>query len=320
MDSRSLQFADEVMAVTGGYGVDAVINSLAGDFIPKSLSVLAPFGRMVEIGKVDIYADRAIGLGWFRKNISYFAVDLHEVVLRKPAPRCPALARDQRRDRPRQLQIHSAQNVPDYAGRGCIAIDFTGQANVGKVTLDFDLRTIPVAPKTDDGAMFQSDAFYLISGGASGVGLELMRWMYRSGARHFALLSRSGPPDEGAVQKIEELRKSGAEVLDLRGDVTNSDDVRCAVQQAHLANMPLRGIFHCAMVLNDEFIAELEDEQFNNVLRPRLVGAWNLHVATRHLPLDHFVCFSSASATLGLPRQANYNAGNSFECAHAISS
>ena len=51
MDSRTFEFADQIMEITGGEGVDAVLNSLAGPFIPKSLSVLAPFGRFLEIGK-----------------------------------------------------------------------------------------------------------------------------------------------------------------------------------------------------------------------------------------------------------------------------
>ena len=76
MSSRTLDFADEIMDVTGGRGVDAVLNSLAGDFVPKSLSVLAPFGRFLEIGKVDIYRNARIGLHPLRNNISYFVIDL----------------------------------------------------------------------------------------------------------------------------------------------------------------------------------------------------------------------------------------------------
>jgi NADPH:quinone reductase-like Zn-dependent oxidoreductase len=84
MNSRTLDFADEVMAATNGRGVDAVLNSLAGDFIPKSLSVLAPFGRFLEIGKVDIYRNSKIGLQRLRDNISYFVIDLTQHLQHKP--------------------------------------------------------------------------------------------------------------------------------------------------------------------------------------------------------------------------------------------
>src|SRR5262249_35396154 len=59
--------------------------SLAGDFIPKSLSVLAPYGRFLEIGKVDIYKNSKIGLEALRNNISYFVIDLTQHYQTRPA-------------------------------------------------------------------------------------------------------------------------------------------------------------------------------------------------------------------------------------------
>ena len=76
MDSRSLAFADEVLDLTDGEGVDLVLNSLAGEAIDKSLSILRPYGRFIEIGKTDIYKNRKIGMRPLRKNISMFVVDL----------------------------------------------------------------------------------------------------------------------------------------------------------------------------------------------------------------------------------------------------
>jgi acyl transferase domain-containing protein/thioesterase domain-containing protein/acyl carrier protein len=76
MDSRTLDFADAIMAQTHGQGVNVVLNSLAGDFIPKSLSVLAPFGRFLEIGKRDIYENSPLGLRTFEKSRSFFAIDV----------------------------------------------------------------------------------------------------------------------------------------------------------------------------------------------------------------------------------------------------
>jgi NADPH:quinone reductase-like Zn-dependent oxidoreductase len=47
MDSRSLAFAEEVMARTHGEGVDVVLNSLAGEAIPRGLSTLRAHGRFL---------------------------------------------------------------------------------------------------------------------------------------------------------------------------------------------------------------------------------------------------------------------------------
>ena len=74
MDSRSLAFADRVMERTDGRGVDVVLNSLAGEFIPKGLSILAPYGRFLEIGVRDIYSNSQLGLRAFEKGISFFAI------------------------------------------------------------------------------------------------------------------------------------------------------------------------------------------------------------------------------------------------------
>ena len=85
MDSRSLAFADEVLAATGGEGVDLVLNALPGPFIEKGLACLAPSGRFIELGKRDIYDDRALGLKALRRNISLHVVDLAALIDERPA-------------------------------------------------------------------------------------------------------------------------------------------------------------------------------------------------------------------------------------------
>jgi NADPH:quinone reductase-like Zn-dependent oxidoreductase/acyl carrier protein len=79
MDSRNLDFVDEVKAWTDGEGVDVVLNSLAGEYVHASMNLLRPFGRFLELGKRDIYADSKLGLYPFRNNISYFGIDLGQL-------------------------------------------------------------------------------------------------------------------------------------------------------------------------------------------------------------------------------------------------
>ena len=80
LDSRSLRFVEDIRELTGGEGVDLVLNSLAGEFIPASLSLLRSYGRFVEIGKRDIYDDAQLGLYPFRNNLLYAAVDLGKMI------------------------------------------------------------------------------------------------------------------------------------------------------------------------------------------------------------------------------------------------
>ncbi len=75
-DSRSTRFADQIRALTGGVGVDVVLNSLTGAAQRAGLDLLRIGGRFIELGKKDIYADTRIGLFPFRRNISLHSVDL----------------------------------------------------------------------------------------------------------------------------------------------------------------------------------------------------------------------------------------------------
>jgi NADPH:quinone reductase-like Zn-dependent oxidoreductase len=85
LNSRSLEFVEGVLELTGGEGVDVVLNSLAGEAIPKGLSILRPLGRFVELGKRDIYQNSPVGLLPFFKGLSFFAVELSPFIKLRPA-------------------------------------------------------------------------------------------------------------------------------------------------------------------------------------------------------------------------------------------
>src|SRR5690606_8065103 len=53
-DSRSVSFADEIDAVTRGEGVHVVLNSLTGELLRRSLQLLRPGGRFVELGLAEL--------------------------------------------------------------------------------------------------------------------------------------------------------------------------------------------------------------------------------------------------------------------------
>ncbi len=310
LDSRTLEFADEIMRITNGEGVDAVLNSLAGDFIPKNFSVLKTFGRYMEIGKVDVYGNSKIGLEPLRNNISFFVIDLAQHLQSKPQyvakmfSDLEALFYDETY-KPLPNKVFPVTEVVDafrYMAAG---------KHIGKNVLDFEVAEIEIGQPTEEGHRFRGDGTYLITGGAGGFGLELAEWMSQNGARHFALMSRSGPKEDALI-KIERLRADGVEIIDARGDVTSRADIDKAVAAIQSGDSPLIGVIHGAMVLDDEFINDLDDARFDQVLLPKMLGAWNLHEATLDIPLEHFVSFSSFSAVIGAVKQSNYNAGNVF--------
>src|SRR5689334_22926616 len=83
-DSRTYAFADEILEQTGGRGVDVLLNSLAGEAINRNLRVLKPFGRFLELGKRDFQENTRIGLRHFRNNISYYGVDVDQLMKERP--------------------------------------------------------------------------------------------------------------------------------------------------------------------------------------------------------------------------------------------
>jgi len=311
MDSRNWRFAEEILERRGGRGVDAVLNSLAGEFIPKSLSVLAPFGRFIEIGKVDIYAKRQIGLYSLRRNIAYFVVDMAEVFAEKP-PGTEELVREvggafsDGSYRPLRHRVFRADAIQE-------AFRFMAQGrHFGKLVLDFQVEGLELGATTEKGRLFSPGRTYLVAGGAGGFGLEVAKWLAENGARHLALLSRSGPGEPGAAEAIARLESDGVRVADLRVDVADGGALREAVRGLECEMPPAGGVVHAAMVLEDRFVPELDEESFHRALDPKMLGAWNLHEATLHRDLEFFAGFSSFASVVGSARQANYNAGNTF--------
>src|SRR5215510_1626682 len=157
MDSRSLDFADTVMECTGGQGVDIVLNSLAGEYIPKSLSVLGANGRFVEIGKRDIWDARQVAQ--LRSDVSYFAFDLGEVRLQDPALMQSMLcelmqAFAARALKPLPQQVFSIKEAAS-------AFRYMAQAkHIGKVVVA-QPGAIP-APAAEASELFGADSTYLI--------------------------------------------------------------------------------------------------------------------------------------------------------------
>ncbi|QRK07699.1 SDR family NAD(P)-dependent oxidoreductase [Archangium violaceum] len=162
-----------------------------------------------------------------------------------------------------------------------------------------------------DTLALRADATYLITGGLGGLGLEVARWMVEQGARYLVLVGRRAP-SASASEVVHALEKAGAHVTLASVDVSREGEVAPLLQRLDAGAPPLRGIVHAAGVLDDGALAHQDLERFERVMAPKVAGAWNLHRLTQGRPLDFFVLFSSASATLGSAGQGNYAAANAF--------
>ena len=74
--SRDASFSSAIMERTHGKGVDVVLNALAGSLLQETFNVLADFGRFVELGKRDFEENSQLDMAAFRRNTTFFSVDL----------------------------------------------------------------------------------------------------------------------------------------------------------------------------------------------------------------------------------------------------
>lgn len=308
-DSRSLAFRDAVMRDTHGRGVDVALNSLSGKALTQTLRCLAPGGRFVEIGKRDLYDASQIELRAFAENVSYHVVDVDRLLLQRPELAAGWYREILGRVASGALPRPMVETFP--VSRVAEAMEHVARSkHVGKVVVTMNEPAISVSPPRQ--LQIAPDATYLVVGGTGGFGLAVAEWLAARGVRHLVLLSRSGPRAPADHETIQSLREAGVRVSVVRADVTDAAALAPALDAVRRAGPPLRGVIHSAMVLDDAMLTELDADRFSRVMRPKVLGAWNLHDLTRADPLDHFVLFSSFSAVFGSPGQANYAAANAF--------
>jgi phthiocerol/phenolphthiocerol synthesis type-I polyketide synthase C len=310
-DSRSLAFADEILDITGGKGVDVVLNSLAGDAIWENLRVLKPFGRFLELGKRDYFANTKIGLRPFRNNLSYFGIDADQLMEERPELAQRLL---------RELMTLVADGALKPLPHRSFPIERASEAfrtmqqsrQIGKLVLT--MEGVPgralVPGKAD--LLIREDGTYLVTGGLTGFGLATAKWLVKKGARHVALLGRRGAATPEASDGIAEMTAAGAKISVFAADVTDESRMAEVIAEIKRDLPPIRGVVHAAMVLDDRIILRLDHDSLHRALDPKIVGAWVLHQATLDLSLDFFVLYSSVTTFMANPGQANYVAGCSY--------
>ncbi|MBW5487173.1 beta-ketoacyl reductase, partial [Streptomyces bambusae] len=156
------------------------------------------------------------------------------------------------------------------------------------------------------------DGTVLITGGTGGLGGAVAEHLVRHhGVTDLVLLGRSATVDPGHEERAAALRALGARVTLAACDVTDRAalaDVLAGIP----SDRPLAAVVHAAGVVDDGLLTGLTEERFAGVMRVKAAGAVALHELTRDADLAAFVLFSSASAVMGSPGQANYAAANGF--------
>ncbi|WP_372365140.1 aminotransferase class I/II-fold pyridoxal phosphate-dependent enzyme [Candidatus Uabimicrobium sp. HlEnr_7] len=308
MNSRDLKFAQTIYNLTAGKGVDIVINAISGEALFQSFSLLASFGRFIEIGKRDITNNSLLPMERFNYNLTFAAIDVDRMFAEKPKLAQSVFQKISQCFAEGHFYAMPVTVFP--ADKATDAFRFFSQSkHIGRVVIQMQEQQVPVVKKED--VDIDSKGTYLITGGTRGLGLVIAKWLAVKKAGQIVLISRSGNSPE-LQEEIDFIKSEGTKVHVEAMDISDKEAVDRIIQRVSSEMLPLKGIFHGAMVLDDGFINDLDQERFRYVMQPKVAGAIYLHNSTKNIPLDFFVCFSSISSVIGNSGQGNYVAANAF--------
>ena len=151
----------------------------------------------------------------------------------------------------------------------------------------------------------KSDA-YLVVGGNGGVGRRIVEDLVRRGASAVVVASRSDssldslPPDVRAA------------VTTVRTDVSTRDGAETAVAAARARTGRIAGVFHCAAVLEDEYVLAATPEAVRRVVAAKDDVAYWLDQACRGDDMELFCLVSSMASAIANPGQGAYAFANGW--------
>ena len=159
--------------------------------------------------------------------------------------------------------------------------------------------------------LFKNDKTYWLVGLAGDLGQSLVDWMALHGAKHVVVSSRNPKVDE-LQPWIDDLASKDVEVKAVPCDVSSMDSVRQAHEQITSSMPPIAGVGNGALLLRDRIFVNMQFEDLETVLKPKVQGTMNLNEIFNEDTLDWFVAFSSIVGTTGNSGQSNYTAANCF--------
>jgi NADPH:quinone reductase-like Zn-dependent oxidoreductase/acyl carrier protein len=332
-NSREKSFTAGILNMTGGQGVDVVLNSLSGILLQESFNCVAQFGRFIEVGKKDFESDNSLQMGAFARSISFSSFDLLQFQngkgdrLHAVLKEIMVLAEQKAVSHAEPLGVNALSDVQKtfrllqtgkQMGKFVLSVSENEEVSVGTdfhgcmSLTDTTLQVLPRVPVVK----LRADSSYLVVGGLGGIGHSVCEWLINHGARNLIVMSRSASADK-IRPFVDEMAQHGCKVYASACDIADKQSVEKAFNDCDRNMPPIRGVIQGAMVLHDSLMERMTPTQWNGAIRPKVHGSWNLHERLHSKDVDFFVMLSSLSGVVGLASQCNYAAGNAYQDALA---
>ncbi|WAT23108.1 SDR family NAD(P)-dependent oxidoreductase [Bacillus halotolerans] len=153
---------------------------------------------------------------------------------------------------------------------------------------------------------------YLITGGAGGLGFLFANEIANKTREAVMILTGRSPLNERKQSQLQKLQEIGARVVYRQTDMTEKEAVYALTKEIQEEYGGLNGIIHSAGIIKDNFIIKKKKDEIQDVLAPKVTGLIHLDEATKDIPLDFFILFSSNAGTVGSAGQADYAMANAF--------
>ncbi|KAI0120848.1 hypothetical protein F4776DRAFT_672631 [Hypoxylon sp. NC0597] len=311
-------FTQGVIRATEGKGVDVILNdSSSGYDLRANWECLAPYGRFVEIGRIDINSNVPLSASPLRQNTSFFNVDVRHILQTDI-----------------ELTHELLSNIMDLLTQGVLKYPFPKHVfPVSDIESGFrhvqnarDWGQVVVTTQHDDLVEklrcqsstweFDNEASYVVAGGHGGVGRSIVEWMIGKGAKYLIVLSRSGASSRAATEMVSRLRAKGVAIVTPQCDITSMAALTEVLEVCSRTMPPIKGCINAANALQDAIFDNMSYGQWNLTVRTKAASSWNLH---QLLPddLDFFVLVSSLAGVNGSSSQSNYGAGCAYQDALA---
>jgi NADPH:quinone reductase-like Zn-dependent oxidoreductase/NAD(P)-dependent dehydrogenase (short-subunit alcohol dehydrogenase family)/SAM-dependent methyltransferase/aryl carrier-like protein len=312
--SRDLTFPRGIKQIAPA-GVDVVLNSLSGEALRQSWACIAPFGRFVEIGKLDFQNGSKLDMSPFLNNVTFSGVDLNALAEERPQICQEILQEVMRLWLGEKIQEARPTHVSEYGQlKEGMRLLQTGKS-IGKMTLIPGSSPVSVLPERLPPLVLDPNASFILAGGLGGIGRSIALKLARMGAKHLIFLSRSVTVHEAGQNTIAKLEALGCTSHVFQCDISDNARLRKVFASIKEDLPPVKGCIQCCFVLRDGAFDSMTHQDWKTALAPKVSGSWNLHTL---LPdVDFFLMLSSITGIVGNRSQANYNAGNNFQDALA---